>query len=461
MNIFFPFVLRSISILLFCAPVFVLAQQASGNKVSSNVTHVVVISIDGLRPEFYLDPSWPAPNLRKMATEGVAAEGVRGVFPSVTYPSHTTIVTGAMPAKHGIYYNSPFEPSGSTGRWYWETALIKTPTLWHAVQQSGKTSASVAWPVTVGAPINWNLPEVWEVNRSIDRTTAIRREATPAGLFEEIEQFATGKLSGEDLNSDYFSMDENTGRMAAYLVKKYKPNFTTVHLVCADHAQHGEGREGMHVRQAVATADRAIGNILEAIQRAGISENTAVVVVGDHGFSNIHSVMSPNTLLLKAGMGKEGDKPGQFKAWFHTSGAAAFLHLQNKADLKTAQQIRQLLQNLPAAQKKLFRIVERRELDSIGADPNAIFALAPIEGVSMNASEKGDLIKPAKGGTHGFFPDFQRIHTGFVGYGKGFSSHRLVPLMGLEDIAPIIAKLLNLPFEAPDGQLLPGILEQP
>ncbi|RZK40003.1 MAG: alkaline phosphatase family protein, partial [Hymenobacter sp.] len=72
--------------------------------------HVVLISIDGFRPDFYREAKWPTPNLQRMAAQGTSADGVRGVFPSVTYPSHTTLVTGVAPAQHGIYYNSPFEP---------------------------------------------------------------------------------------------------------------------------------------------------------------------------------------------------------------------------------------------------------------------------------------------------------------------------------------------------------------
>ena len=76
--------------------------------------HVVIISVDGFRPDFYRDASWPAPTIQSMAEEGAHAERVRSVFPSVTYPSHTTIMTGVLPARHGIYYNRPFEKDGQT-----------------------------------------------------------------------------------------------------------------------------------------------------------------------------------------------------------------------------------------------------------------------------------------------------------------------------------------------------------
>ncbi len=122
--------------------------------------HVVLLSIDGLRPEMVLDASWAAPLLQQMAREGAHAGKVYGVFPSVTYPTHTTIVTGALPARHGIYYNSPFEPGGETGRWYWEASSIRVPTLWTAARAAGLTTAAVSWPVTVGADLDWNVAEI-------------------------------------------------------------------------------------------------------------------------------------------------------------------------------------------------------------------------------------------------------------------------------------------------------------
>ncbi|WP_315821280.1 alkaline phosphatase family protein [Paraflavitalea speifideaquila] len=54
---------------------------------------------------------------------------MNSVFPSVTYPNHTTIITGQPPAQHGIYYNAPFEPNGASGQWYFHYTAIKVPTL--------------------------------------------------------------------------------------------------------------------------------------------------------------------------------------------------------------------------------------------------------------------------------------------------------------------------------------------
>ena len=116
--------------------------------------HVILISIDGFRPDFYQDQSWPAPTLQRLAGQGVQAIGVQSVFPSLTYPSHTPIITGALPIHHIIYFNNVVD--GKDGQGIWNDSLIKVQTIWTALHNAGLKSASVMWPVTVGAAIDYN-----------------------------------------------------------------------------------------------------------------------------------------------------------------------------------------------------------------------------------------------------------------------------------------------------------------
>src|SRR6185312_9013691 len=70
---------------------------------------LIVLSIDGLRPDYVRDADkygLKIPTLRRLVQHGVHASGVRGVLPTVTYPSHTTMLTGVWPVKHGIYSNT-------------------------------------------------------------------------------------------------------------------------------------------------------------------------------------------------------------------------------------------------------------------------------------------------------------------------------------------------------------------
>jgi len=433
----------------------------SAAQSTSLADHVVLISIDGMRPEFYRDPSWPAPTLQWMASGGVSADGVRSVFPTVTYAAHTTIVTGAMPARHGIYYNSPFEPEGQTGRWYWEAELIRVPTLWDAVGEAGGTSASFWWPVTVGAPIDHNIPEIWSLEDGYGTDEPLRWNDSPDGFIEELEREATGKFTEGDLSGDYLTREHFTAAAAAYAIETYRPTLVTVHLIGVDHFQHEHGRDSVKVRQAVAATDTAVFELVEAATRAGILDRTAFVVVGDHGFVDIHSSLAPNVWLAEAGLLEPQRDRGDWRAAFHSGVASAFLYLRDPNDTEAVEMVREIVENRPPAERRLYRILGREDLAEIGADPNAALALAFIPGIGMSTRADGAALRPAGGGTHGFYPDFKEIETGFIGWGSGFGAGVVVPEMGLEDIAPTVAHVLGIPFEAPDGAVYPGLFTQP
>lgn len=423
---------------------------------AQQVRYVVLVTIDGFRPDFYLDPSWGTPNLRMMKDSGVSARGVNSVFPSVTYPNHTSIITGVAPAQHGVYYNTPFEPQGATGLWYFHYDSIKVPTLFDAVRKAGRKSANVIWPVTVGAPIDYNVPDIWSPQLKTDRRAITAANTTP-GLWQELQEKATGALEAADFNmvKEELIMDENVARMGAYMIKTYKPALTTLHLACTDHYEHVEGRDGLLVRKAVAGADRALGALFEAIERAGIKDSTVVIVTGDHGFVDIKTAFYPNVLLAQNGLIKDSKK-GDWKAQFLSMGGSAFLHLKEAGDVQTLNQVKQLLNNLPADQKKLFKIIERKQLDQAGADPHAALAIAALHNATIGGATTGAIIRPAKGGAHGYYPDFKEIQTGFVAFGPGLAKGAIINELNLTDIAPIIARLLNLDFKA--GKLPAGIL---
>ncbi len=423
--------------------------------------YVILISIDGFRPEFYKDPSWNMVHLRQAMAEGAYAEGVDGVFPSVTYPSHTTMVTGVKPIRHGIYYNTPIEPDSATGKWFWYYDSIKVPTLFSAAKEKGLTTASVFWPVSVGNPATYSIPEYWYLpatkGEKRNMTKALSEHAQPKGLYEELKDNAVGQLDELDFDGDYLGIDDNLARMSCYLIKKYKPAFLSLHLVTVDHFAHEQGRDGDKVRAAVAGADHALKTIMEAVEKAGIKDRTTFVVTGDHGFVDIHSSLSPNVLLKEAGLFEPYNK-AKSKAYFHTAGGSAFLHLSDHKDQATVQKVVRLIDQLPASQRRMFTVKDRQALDIIGADPNAAMALAPQQGYTFNGSSNGAFIKTAAGGTHGYFPDFKEIQTGFVAFGSGIKKGTVLPNMGLVDVAPLISELLDLPMTSFDGVLYKGIL---
>ena len=421
---------------------------------SQQTRHVVLISIDGFRPDFYLDKSWPAPNLQHLKLEGVYARGVRSVFPSVTYPSHTTIITGAYPAHHGIYYNAPYQ--SKKGRWYWEESYIKVPTLWEAVKTAGLTSGSLMWPVTVGAPIDYNFPVRRADNdETTDQLTVTLPFISPLELIDEFQKNKHDKLTAADFKAN--TIDITIGKMASYIIKTYKPNLMALHFVSVDHAEHTFGREGLRVKEAVAIVDSMVGVVIKSIGEAGLQDSTTIIITGDHGFVNTTHTFSPNVLLEKNGFYSGKDTIANF----HAAGGSSFLYLKNKNDQATVEKVIALLSALPENQR-VFRILNRVELEEIGANPEVALAIAMNKGYVATNNSKGELINPKrKGGNHGYYPDFDEINTGFIAVGSGIGPHNEIKIMSIKDIAPLISKLLNLSFTAPEGVLIPGILKKP
>jgi predicted AlkP superfamily pyrophosphatase or phosphodiesterase len=448
--------------LFFCVA-FSLA-SFSNYFASGQTRHVVLISIDGFHPDMYEDSIWPTPNLRGLMKRGTYADHMKSVFPSYTYPSHTAMLTGALPARSKINFNQPI---GSKGEWFWFTSAVKVPTLWQVFKTQGLTTAAVEWPVSVTPDIAWDLPEIWDIRHPDDRITAARQYAT-RGLIEEVEQNATGKLDSTNFNDNYYSLDENAGRAAAYIFATHKPAFMAVHFATVDGFEHNQGRDGDSVRLAVACNDRAIGDILEAIQKSGLQDSTTVIIVGDHGFSTIHTVFRVNMLIRHVA------------AVFIASGGSAFLYRYRgttKEDVPgIIQAVTAALDSLPADKRKLFRIIDRQELDRMGADSSAILALAAVPGTvfsgaiakaSVANSGPGTLIQqnplegvfvPTHGGHHGYDPAIHDMYTGFIAEGAGIIKGGHIQELCVTDIAPLVAKLLGVPFTCSDGKLVEGIL---
>ncbi|MCF3109187.1 ectonucleotide pyrophosphatase/phosphodiesterase [Niabella sp. CC-SYL272] len=412
--------------------------------------HVVLISIDGLRPEFYLDPAWPAPHLKQLKQQGVYARQVVGVFPTITYPSHTSIVTGQPPGKHGIYYNVPFE--APKGRWYWEDSAIRAPTLWKAVKNAGLTSGAVMWPVTVGAPIDYNFPvRRADGDEKTDQLSVTRPYITPVQMLDQMAASGSGTVTADDFK--YRNVDRTIGRMAAFIFKQYEPALLAIHFIQADHAQHEHGRDAPEVKEAVALIDSMIGQVITTIKEAGQASNTTIIVTGDHGFVDATQSFAPNVLLEKNGL-ISGEN---WKAKFYTAGGSAFLYTKKAGDAVTARQVEQLLRRLPESDQ-WFRIVTKKELKNISANPEVALALAMKKGVVASNAVKGPLIRnKTLGGAHGYYPDFDQISTGFIAAGYGVKKGSALARLRMLDIAPLICRLLGIPSIGGSSNALPDI----
>jgi predicted AlkP superfamily pyrophosphatase or phosphodiesterase len=416
--------------------------------------HVVLISVDGLLPAYYLDDTWPAPAMQQLYREGAHAEAVRSVFPALTYPGHTTLVTGALPARHGVVHNKEFK-AVTDPPWHKDASLIKVPALWDAVRAKGGTTGAVLWPMTCGAAIDWNLPDIWPGGDG-DLIKALRGNDRPHGFLEELERDATGHLSPENFNNKWLSHDLRVALLAEYLFERYRPTLLLVHTQTSNQVPQEPDWRNPRRARSVAASDQVVSIILEVLERTKTWDETTVIVTGDHGNTEVHTQIRVNTWLIEAGLRREKLEDGGCRATFHALGGSAFLRAR---DERAVREVRDILEALPASVRETFRIVDRDELDLLGADPDAPFALAASPGFVLDDRGEGPALQPNPGMSHGHHPDDPDMHTGFVAKGAGIRAGASVPLLPLTAIAPLVAELLGLEFEAPDGMLYPGLLQ--
>ena len=123
---------------------------------------VVVISIDGFAA-FY--PQARLPHLRRLAERGALASGMETVFPSTTWPTHVSMVTGVSPKTHGVVANHILNrqtraAEDLTGDPIYDApALLRAPTVYDLAHGAGLRTAAVDWPATRNATtLDFNLP---------------------------------------------------------------------------------------------------------------------------------------------------------------------------------------------------------------------------------------------------------------------------------------------------------------
>lgn len=385
---------------------------------------VLLISIDGLRPDAALEADkygLKIPVLRSFLREGSYAQQVINVNPTVTNPNHTTLVTGVLPAEHGIYNNRPFEPVVKLPKSYSQYAQIRAPTLWKAAKSARLTTGSIFWPVTKkAADIDYNL------------------------------------LEGDDEDNAKIADD------AIALIEKKRPDLLTIHFVALDHQQHEYGPFSPEGNAELEEIDAAIGRVIAAQKKA--HPDTVIAIVSDHGFDKVTHQVHLNGALVEAGfiaVSGEGDDKvvTSWKAFAWYVGGTAMIVLQDPKDQQNAARIKDYLLKLASDPANgIERIYTRDEYANRGLPPQAALVVAFRPGYRMGNNFTAPLVKTSKGGAHGAFstravrPD---MHSSFFITGPGIVAGKNLGMIDMRQIAPTLAAELRIPLPSAKAPLLP------
>jgi predicted AlkP superfamily pyrophosphatase or phosphodiesterase len=441
----------SLAVLLTGAPAWAAEQRA-----------VALISIDGMHPDYVLkadEHGLRIPNLRRFLRDGIHASSVRGVLPTVTYPSHTTMITGVWPAKHGIGSNVAWDPlRKNQDGWNWYSEDIQSPTLWQAASRAGYTVGSISWPVSVGAPgVQFNIPEYWRAQTE-DDLKLLHAISTP-GLIEEFQK-SVGPYS-VDLNAaqtgDWFRT-----HYAIALIQKKGVRFLTLHLGALDHLEHDSGPFSPAANKALEEIDRMIGEIDAAMRTA--DPKAAVCLVSDHGFATVDHELNLNVAFVSAGLMTPNPKTGRnvagildWKAepWIQAGSAA--IVLKDPKDQAVRNQVERLLHTLAADPNNgIAQILESKAIATLGGTPAAAFWVDMKTNYSIGSALSGPLVRTTGiRGTHGYSPTHPELQASFLLLAPDTRKGVDLGAIDMRSFAPTLAVLLGVPFPSADLKSLP------
>lgn len=408
---------------------------------------LLLISIDGLSPDYLQQPDKlevSIPRLRRLMREGTHATGVKGVLPTVTYPSHTTLVTGVSPGKHGIGANTYFDPGGrGSARWYAYAEDIRVPTLWGAASRAGLVVGSVSWPVTVGsADIRYNIPE-YAPTRTDEDLKIVR--ALSNGLLDELAPYAGPYLTDVDQG---IPRDWARTRYAIQMIRRKGVQFLTVHLAALDHEQHSHGLRTAAARSTLEELDKMIAALDDAMRSA--HPDATVCIVSDHGFAEVSQMFNLQRAFIDAGL--MAPKAGEWTAMPWTGGASTAIVMKNANDAAARDRVRRLLGKLAADPANgIAAILDRPTVEQVGGSDAAAFWVDMRPGFTIGVPPGGEMVaNVSRRGAHGYSPEHPEMNSVFLIAGKGARPGATLDVMDMRNIAPMLAKVMGIPFPGAD-----------
>ncbi|HZE43045.1 MAG TPA: ectonucleotide pyrophosphatase/phosphodiesterase [Steroidobacteraceae bacterium] len=422
------------------------AAASAAASDASSAPMVLLISVDGMKPEAIIDAQshgLKVANLRAFMTEGAYASGVRGVLPTLTYPSHTTLLTGASPAKHGIYDNTTFDPLQRNQRgWYWYAEDIKVPTLWDAAAAAHLKTANIYWPVSVGANITYNLPQIWRTGTDDD--LKLQRALSTAGLEQELSA-DLGRYPGG--MEETVAEDEIRARFAIRLLEKKHPSFFTVYLTGLDTEEHLSGPFSPKANETLERLDAVVGSLRAAAEKAAPGRAT-ICVVSDHGFAAVEHDVNLYAAFRDAGLitvDKDNAITG-WKAMLWPAGGSAAVMLADPADQTVRARVKALLDKLASDPANgIERIWSPEEMQRGGGFPQAAYLISLRIGYETAYSLSLPLItKPSNLGMHGYVPERAEMKSSFFVVGPHIARGRALGEIDMRQIAPTIADILRV-----------------
>lgn len=425
-----------------------------------------VLSMDAMVHEdiAYLETK---PNFQKVLGKRAEVEKVLSVYPACTYPAHTTLVTGCYPGKHGVHNNIPVSTwHDGINHWPTHSSNVYAQDIFAVAKQAGLSTAAVYWPITGCNPnIDYLINEYFffypNEGDLVEETFAAQGsdEIALQAVQENIHLFPRSVKSSEPTQTQF---DAFIMGCTCRLIRDVQPDVMFVHNSLLDTMRHKLGVFGEHITAALDQTDIWLGDVIAAMEEAGVYDQTNFVILSDHGQMEYTTVVQLNALLKEGGF-LQYTPDGKFYEWSaysHSNGHSATVYLRDNTNQKLYDRVYAYLQFLKETGKYgIEKIFEKEELlEKYGQRGPYSFIVEGIDSVGFGGKANSSAVETGKKWCgHGYMPE-KGPQPVFLAHGPSFRDGAVLPSAKLVDIAPTLAAVLGQTLCDADGNVLAELL---
>ena len=411
------------------------------------------------------------PNFARIMAKRAEVDKVCTVYPSMTYPAHTAILTGCRPGKNGIYVNSKIKPfKDAYVHWPLESRNVRVENLFAAAKRAGCTTASVFWPITACDPnIDHVINEYFFYLPDEDIVETFRRQGSDEvalqAVRENLPRFRKSKRAkgtGPNLNN---TMDDFIMGCTCWLLRNAKPDVLALHNCYIDSTRHYYGAFAPEVYKALDQMDVWLGEVLQAMEDAGCYEDVNFIILSDHGQMDFDRYTRLNVLLKEGGF-IDIAPDGSVYDWraFCKGGMSApvFLSDPNYEPLKKAvyEYLLELAKDPQWGIEQVFTVEETREM--YGTYGTFSFMVEGDGHTTFTDDWHGECSVPVEAiegyrAKHGYRPE-KGPQPIFLASGPAFKPGAVVANAHVTDEAPTLAAVLGQTLPQADGRVLYELL---
>ena len=435
---------------------------------------IFVLSMDAMVGED-LEYLQTKPNFSRLfGKDSTRVKRMQTVYPSITYPSHVSIMTGCRPGKHGVFTNDELTTYSSYTRWHLDSKMVKVEDVFAAAKRAGATTSAIYWPVTGCNPnVDYLLNEYffYDPNESLEAGFA-RQGSSPemleivrknAHLIPNDRENSNGQLRRKDEFDDFLMA------CTCDVIRMHKPDLMMVHNSWPDSLRHQYGLFNHHVTAGLDDTDVWLGEIIEAMEEAGTFEDTNFILLSDHGQMDFARRIKVNVLLRRGGF-IDVDENGNITAWrafAQSNGMSATVVLHDPTDKQLYEEVGAYLRRLASEEVWGFTQVQTEEevRQRYGTYGGFAYMLESDGCTAFGESWKEPLVNPMNlddyrlgKATHGYHPE-KGPQPVFVARGPAFRPGVVLEDAFTIDEAPTIAAILGQTMPEAEGRILHELLK--